>query len=270
MREVAVQLVRVQRSAVQVVIVLLPVGVSIFIPPDGLILRPAEGDGLHLRKSGDVIAPQKVVQRGLIDVHRVLIHQIDAPVPQREVPLAVHLAVIAHQDLIVCLPGGDVNGADRILQAVLGIVRHVLNDECRTQLGELVQQLLQLFRVHGECLVTVVEPVPIFVEGQGHRSAVLIRIGPGDGCSRIRRQLEHHLAALPDVLPGFFGKADAHGGTHRDHQDAGQQDQPRLSRHFCSLLLRTTTAMPAPRNARGIRPIISTWSSPLTLSLMVR
>ena len=177
----------------------------ILLPEDDLLLRPGEGDGLHLRECGDVITQQEVIQCGRIDVHGVLVHQVHGAVSEGEIALAVQLAEAPHPDLIVRVPGGEADGTHRVLQAVLGGVRHVLDDKGRPELREPVQQLPDLFAVHRERLVPVIDPaVPVCAEGQGDLFARLVRIGPRHGGHLVGRQLKDHLSALPDVLPRLF------------------------------------------------------------------
>ena len=70
-----------------------------------------------------------VAQRCIKVVQRILFHKIYIPVPNRNIPLRVHLAEIPKQDLIALVVRFKMNRADRLIQAVLSKILHILNDK---------------------------------------------------------------------------------------------------------------------------------------------
>ena len=123
-----------------------------------------------------LIVVDHVAENRVVFVQRVVLDQIHVPVPNGDIPLGIHLAVIAQLDLIALLLGGQIDSADGIVQPILSKVLHILNDEGGGKGLELLQQLIDFFLAHREILILVIEPGFILVECQ--RFLVVL---PGEG-----------------------------------------------------------------------------------------
>ena len=55
--------------------------------------------------------------------------QVHVSVPNGDIPLGVHLAVVPQLDCMSLPAGGDADGAHRVIQAVLPQIVHIFDDE---------------------------------------------------------------------------------------------------------------------------------------------
>ena len=171
----------------------------------------------------------EVAEDHLIGVYGVVLDQVHVPVADGDIALGIHAAEIAQLDLIAFVGGGDVDGALRVVQAVLAVVGDVLDDEGGAQGLELLQETGDLLLVHGEGLVIVIDPLLILVEGQG-----LVVIAPGEGLHGVGVHLQDDLVGVGDALLLLLVVHHGEGG-HADHcQDAQQYVDPFSPLHSAS------------------------------------
>ena len=147
-----------------------------------------------------------ILEGNVEGIQRIHLGQINIPIPDGDIPLRIHGAVIPQLHLPGLLPGADADGADRIVQTVLAQVLRRLDDKGDTELAEKLQQLLHPLLAHREGGVAVVNPPLLPVEGQ--------RLGfvlPGKGLDRIAVQLQDNLPANLDLLLFLFGMEQTKG-----------------------------------------------------------
>ena len=82
------------------VYILLAVGVAaVLLIGDAVRFRTGEPDPRHFVKIRRFIVIDHIAEAGVKIVQRIILHQIDVSVPNGDIPLRIHAAVIAQQDL---------------------------------------------------------------------------------------------------------------------------------------------------------------------------
>ena len=110
--------------------IVLPVGVAaVLLVGDGVVLRAGEAQLRHLAEGGDVVLVDQLVQGHVKLVQGVVGRQVHVSVPNGDIPLGVHLAVVPQLDCMSLPAGGDADGAHRVIQAVLPQIVHIFDDE---------------------------------------------------------------------------------------------------------------------------------------------
>ena len=110
--------------------IVLPVGVAaVLLVGDGVVLRAGEAQLRHLAEGGDVVLVDQLVQGHVKLVQGVVGRQVHVSVPNGDIPLGVHLAVVPQLDCMSLPAGGDADGAHRVIQAVLPQIVHIFDDK---------------------------------------------------------------------------------------------------------------------------------------------
>ena len=171
-------------------VLLAPACGAVLLIGDCIVLHPVKPQPGHLIQLRDVVVVYHVAEPRVKLVQGVAGGQIHLSIPNGHISLGIHGAEVAEQYLVVLLPGAQCNGAYWVIQAVLARILHLLNDEGRREGLERLQQLAYLFSVHGERLISIIEPVPIPVKRQ-----CLPLIGPGEGLDHVTVDLQDDLSA---------------------------------------------------------------------------
>ena len=158
-----------------------------------------ETDFLHGIKGRSLIVVDHIAQRCIEIIQRVSSCQIDIAVPEGNIALGVHCAEVAELDFIIRVTGGKAYGADRIVQSVLAVIRHIFDCKRRAERFEYAQKLIDLVFIDRESLVCVVNPGFILMECKGFRI-----IFPRQRLNRGGIYLQYHFAADLDLLLLFF------------------------------------------------------------------
>ena len=184
---------------------------------DLVAVRAVKADAVHLAEVRGFVVIDHIAQRGVEIVQRVGHRQIDLAVPERYIPLGIHSAVIAQTDLIIRIRGGQIDRADRVVQPVLALIGHILDDKRRAEGRKHIEQLVYLVLAYREGRVPVIDPAVLFVKGE--------RLGlvfPGKRLDRIRIHFEHDLAARADLLLFLLVLHDDQR-CHADHRQHAEQ-----------------------------------------------
>ena len=255
-------------AAVIVQIILVGVGVGQVLI--GVVLHregalPGGHDGIQRVVVGDGVLAHQVVPVGGDILLGVIVHQVDRAVPQGQVALFVHGGVVAHLQGGGAVRTGEGDGAGGIVQPVLAVVLHILNDEAGVDALEMVQEVTHLVLVDGEVGVRGILPGVVFLH-EVERAAVLGPGNVGEGALGGGVDFFIHRGDGVDVL--LHPRHDGDDGTEH-HQNADQDDQFFLSIHTF-FLLRTTSSTPSSRKQTGMMPIMQTLSQAADEELMVR
>ena len=228
--------------------VVLAVGqAAVLLPGNGVVLFPGKGQAGDLSPVRYLVVGDQAAEIGIIHVQGVADRQVHVAVPGGDIPLLVHVAVVAQLDGIALLLRGQLDGAGGVVQTVLGVVLHVGDDKGRAEGLKLPQQLLDLLPVHREGLVIVVEPaVAVPVEGQG-----LPLVFPGQGLDGIRVDFQHRLPALGDLLLPLLQVEHREGGDAGRGQHPQQDIQPLSTVHSDSSFSSGSRRCPRPGRAGG-------------------
>ena len=97
--------------------------------------------------------------------------QIYLAIPDRDIPLLVHFAEVTKLNGIAFLTCGNMDRTDRLVKAVLSVVLYIVNGKCSRKGCKLFQQVIDLFLVHREGVIIVIDPR--FVFGKGKCSAFI-------------------------------------------------------------------------------------------------
>ena len=200
--------------------IIAPIGVGgvALLIDGGIVVGAGDtqlGDGIQI---GDLVILDQLAELGVKEVQGVVFHQVHVAVPDGDIALGVHGAVIPQEDGVVRILCGDVDGAGGIAQPVLAQILRVLDDKGGAEGGKGIQQFGDLVLIHREGVVAVIGPGAVLLaEGQG--LAVILPGEVGDG---VRGELQNHLAAVLDVLLAGFVPGDAESHKTRHHQHARQ------------------------------------------------
>jgi len=162
-----------------------------------------------------------VLQRGIKLIQRVNFCQIHVAVPDGNIAFLVHVAKIAQFNLIGLILRGKMDGAHRIVQTVHAVIGDLFNDEGHAKRFELLQHFVDGILIHRECLIFIIEPGLVLMEGQRGLSAL-----PTQGLDIIAGNLQHDLAGGFDLFPFFFRLGHRKGGDAGNHQNAQHRVKP--------------------------------------------
>ena len=206
---------RIEDGVVGIIPVLLGVGpVAVLLIGDFVVRRTGDGDRRGVVKDRDLILVDEVAELHVVAVHGVRGHQIDLAVADGDVALLIQGAVAAQKDLEILGGSGDMDGADRVLQTVLGVILHVVDDEGHAEALKPGQKVFHLLGVHREVRVLVIDPV--LVPGEGEAPVLQL---PGEGRNGAGGDVQDNFLGCGDLLLDLLIAGDAEGQSTGRHQN---------------------------------------------------
>ena len=209
--------IRVQRGPICEVHVVRADACTALVIGDGIRFLAGECDLLHRVKFRDGIIKNHIPQDGIKFIQRVVADKICLAVTDGNIPLLVHFAEVTELDGIAFLVCGNMDRTDRLVKAVLSVVLYIVNGKCSRKGCKLFQQVIDLFLVHGEGVILVVDPR--FVFGKGECSAF---IRPRKSGNAFRGNFQYHFAAVFDLLFLLLIATDGKCGD-ADHKENAKQ-----------------------------------------------
>ena len=170
-----------------------------------------------------------IAEDGVKLSQRVVLNQVDVAVPDGDIPLGIHLAEISQLDLIGLFLRGQVNGTHGVVQPILPIVLHTLNDKSRAEGLELLQQFVDLVLAHRKLLVPVIKPCLIPMERQS-----FALVFPGEGLNGVAGQLQDRFAAVLDLFLAPRYLSNRKGGDTGYNQNTQQNIKFFRPAHFAA------------------------------------
>ena len=170
-----------------------------------------------------------ITEDGVKLIQRVVLNQVDVAVSDGDIPLGIHFAKVSQLDLIRLFLRGQVNGTHGVVQPILPIVLHTLNDKSRAEGLELLQQFVDLVLAHRKILVLVIKPCLIPVERQSFSL-----VFPGEGLNGVAGQLQDRFAAVLDLFLALRYLSDRKGGDAGHNENTQQNIKFFRPAHFAA------------------------------------
>ena len=164
-------------------------------------------------------------------VNGIFANQIHIAVADIDVALLVHLAEIAQLDIVALFLCGQMKRCFRLVQTVLGIIRHIRDHKGHTVFFKVFQDIQNLFLADGECFIIPVSPAVIsLAECQTSAAGIF----PGQGQNRIGGNLQDNRIAGADALLLFLIPGQSKGRDTCRCQNNNQYDYALIPFHSAS------------------------------------